>query len=174
MNHRSSRPIATILAAVAVLAALRVALSDSWSTANADDIRVAALEAVLSHPDGPRNHPELVVYVEIDTGQELLRSPGRSEDPSPALLRSIQRLRSMVCPQSECERTRDGVRHRPSGAAAVIIGVAAPRRATDDRALRSCAKASGRTTKLPGALCASRTAQEPRSDPRCWTDLIGA
>ena len=115
-----------------MLAALRVALTDSWSSANADGIRVAALEAVLSHPDGPRNHPELVVCVEIDTGQELLQSPGRSEDPSPALLRSIHSLRSMVRPQSECERTRDGVRHRPSGAAAVIIGVAAPRRSTDD------------------------------------------
>ena len=113
--------------AVAVMSAFCGLLVNSWHSHRSDEIRLAALQDVLNHPDGPRNHPELVVCVEVETGQEILKGPGRSGNPSSTLLRGVRGSSRTVVPQSECERTRDGVRHRRSGAPAVIIGVSAPR-----------------------------------------------
>jgi hypothetical protein len=132
MSERTDRPLLTIAAAMAALAATVAALSAIGREPVDDAVRLAALEAVLSHADGPRRHPELVVCVEVDTGRELLRSPGRPEDPSSDLLRAVQSIRRFARPQSECEHTAEGVRHRPSGSEAVIVGVAVPQRVSDD------------------------------------------
>lgn len=122
----------TALAAAASLAALSVALPDSWAEANGDGIRFAAVEALLSHPDGPRRHPELVACVTVWTGPDAMGGGGEEQDPSPSLLHLLQAIRSGVRPWSECEGTEGGVRHRPSGSPAVLLRVAAPRRSADD------------------------------------------
>src|SRR5512134_3304187 len=132
MSVSRGRPIRTIVASIAVLTAIGALVSGLTQEPAADRVRLAALEAVLSHPDGPGRHPELVVCVEVDTGREVLRFPRRAQDPSSDLLRAVQALRGMARPQSECELTAEGVRHLPSGSEAVIVGVAAPQRVTDD------------------------------------------
>jgi hypothetical protein len=122
MNQRRSHAIATFAALVSGTAALLAVLPDPWNSKNADHIREAVIRAALTHPHGPRQDSTLVVCLSTSSGEAW--ASHNDEDPSPELPRAIQSIHPLAPPGSECENYLGGVRHRPSGADAVRIGVA--------------------------------------------------